>query len=71
MTAKEAVKLMLKIYPTKEPTGYWVIDDGFIINTKSVEELSGPAQFVVKADGTVYGTNPMMHDFSLTTMKKF
>lgn len=73
MDVKKAIDIVSKEYPGMIPIGYWEIDDVIIINTKPLKmfkKITQPSQFVVTNDGKVYGTNPMMYDISLATMKK-
>lgn len=74
MNPNEAAKLVVKKYPGRIPTGYWIRGDAVIINTRRLGVSTGipaPAQFVVKRDGNVYGITPMGYDISLSDMLKF
>lgn len=72
MNANDAAKRVIDKFPGRTATGYWMVDDGIIINTKYNEPgaYDGAAQFVVKFTGEIYGTNPMQYDISLENMKK-
>lgn len=73
MDLKKAIDKLMKEYPEKMPIGYWVIDDGYIFNTKmpkSMKGITGAAQFIVKENGEVYGVTPMMYDLDISKMKR-
>ena len=73
MDVNKAVKLVLSKFPGRIPTGYWVHNDIYIINTKPIKMIRGvtaPSQFAVTKDGEVYGVNPMTYKLSISNMKK-
>ena len=73
MTLSEAVQTLIQRYPGRIPIGYWEQGSDFVINTKPISALKGltePSQFVVKNDGTVYGTNPARSNLDIADMKK-
>lgn len=73
MDVNKAVELVLSKFPGRIPTGYWVRDDVYIINTKPIKMMHGitaPSQFVVTKDEEVYGVNPMTYKLSINDMKK-
>lgn len=69
----KALSVLKLKYPDRKPIGYWEDGDNVIINTKP---QMGPGaaevcQFVVRPDGTVYGTNPAQcHVICVQPMKK-
>ena len=74
MTIGEAVKMFKKEYPNKEPIGYWEDDNQIVLNVKPElgHGFTEICQYVVKSDGTVYGTNPIASPVIVDQeMKKF
>ena len=73
MDVNKAVELVLSKFPGRIPTGDWVRDDVYIINTTPIKMMRGitaPSQFAVTKDEDVYGVNPMTYKLSINDMKK-
>lgn len=73
MTVKEAMILFSKKVKGRKVVGYWVKENGYVLNTKlvpSIDGISEPGQFMVTHDGKVYGTNPMTDDLDQRDYKK-
>ena len=61
MTVEEAKRFFKEVYPDKEPIGYWEDGNQIVLNVKPQlgHGFTEVCQYVVKPDGTVYGTNPI------------
>lgn len=73
MTLAKALELFAKNVKGRMPTGYWEQNGQIIFQTKPVAMTAGlaaPAQYVVTADGKVYGTNPSQTPLNPSKMKK-
>lgn len=74
MTLKDAILVFSRQFPGRKVIGYWKEKDGYILNTKSSitgsEDIVEPGQFVVKFDGSTYGTNPMRSNLDPVTYKR-
>lgn len=72
MTPQEAANILKKQFPEKIPIGYWVKENGYVLNTRSlIPDGIAPGQFLITEDGKVYGTNPVRSRLRIEDMKKF
>lgn len=72
MTIKQAVNLFKKSQPTLIPWSYLVINDGIIINTKSIvpRPTTSRAQYLVMLNGDVIGIDNLMYEYDLKDFKR-
>ncbi len=70
MTVNEAAAVLKKQFPERMIVGYWVKDNGFVFNTRSlVSGEAAPGQYLVTNDGNIYGTNPVRSRLIPSEMK--
>ena len=60
MTLDDAKRMFKSQYPDLKIIGYWQDAQGYVFNIEISSDYVGAAQFVVKNDGKIYGTNPMV-----------
>ena len=73
MSLTKALELFAKNVKGRMPVGYWEQNGQIIFQTKPVPmnaNMAAPAQYVVTADGKVYGTNPIQTPLDPSKMKK-
>lgn len=73
MTIEEAANAVVKKFPGRIVTGYWIFGQDYVFNTRpfaAYKGITAPAQFVVTSTGEIYGTNPMRYDLDPAKMKK-
>lgn len=73
MNIKNAVQIIKNEHPNRTAIGYWVVDDGIIINTKLddlQDDVDEPGQYLIKNDGAVLGVLPFKYHLTMDTMRK-
>ena len=63
MTIQDAIKMLNSKISGKKVIGYWLVENGIVLNVEPRKNIPEPAQFMVTNDGNVYATNPMNTDF--------
>lgn len=59
MTLNDAMKIFTREYPDYRILGYWQDAHDYIFNIEVSPDYVGAAQFIVKSNGKIQGTNPM------------